>query len=422
MKNNSILIISNSYEKGQYISEKLKLLRNCDTIKIVSYIESISVLNTTQPNIIILYCAQNDSLGVIKEIRQISSLDKVPILFTADTFDEEKLLYAFDNGIDDFFFLDNSDSVILMRMLLTLQKSVLYKQIDMNNKILIAANILDKQSGIYLKDMAAIALKNFFTQSIEENLENTVLMYIRPVNNGDKRLNTYKIANTVKKTLRGNDIIAHGKSLGFYIILYNAGKSGAKSVFERICTELKNDCKMYACAAEITTAFEEMEPVLYTAVKEQIKTDTDFNYLYNTNFKETAKVVDIKDETGKRLKDFKKEFLQNFEKITAPVFYRIQTAYTDKIENAEINYSLNENESKFSVTGNENSSELVITYPTYMKVIVDIRHFIANHPPTVKRLTYDFEDFSEEKISILLEDMIKDYLNNSILDKLYTSE
>ena len=57
-----------------------------------------------------------------------------------------------------------------------------------------------------------------------------------------------------------------------------------------------------------------------------------------------------------------------------------------------------------------------------MKVIVDIRHFIANHPPTVKRLTYDFKDFSEEKISILLEDMIKDYLNNSILDKLYTSE
>lgn len=422
MKNNSILIISNSHEKGKDISAKLKLLRGCDTIKIVSYIEAISVLNITQPNIILLYCSDNDSLNVVKEIRLINSLNKVPILFIADTFNEEKLLYAFDNGIDDFVFLDNSDSVILMRMLLTLQKSVLYKQIDINDKILIAANILDKQSGIYQKDMAAVVLKNFFTQSIEENLENTVFMYIKPVNNSDRRLNLYKIANTVKKTLRGNDIVAYGKSLGFYLVLYNSGKAGAKSVFNRISTALKSDCRIYACAAEIITSFEEMEPVLYTSVREQINTNTDFNYLYDLNFRETVNVLDIKDENGKKLKDFKKEFLQNFEKITAPVFYRIQTLYKDKIKDAEIKYTLNENESKFSIKDAENTSELVITYPTFMKVIIDIRHFIGNNPPKVKRLTYDFEEFSEDKISILLEDMIKEYSNNVIIDKLYTAE
>ena len=55
MKNGSILIISNDSKVAEHISNKIKLLRECDEIKIVSVIESISLLNTTQPSLIILY-------------------------------------------------------------------------------------------------------------------------------------------------------------------------------------------------------------------------------------------------------------------------------------------------------------------------------------------------------------------------------
>ena len=92
MKNNYILIISNNEEIGKKLSEKIKLLRECDTVKVVSYIESISVLNSTQPAIILLYCGHTDNSGVVKEIRAIKSLDKVPIMFITDTFTEDKLL------------------------------------------------------------------------------------------------------------------------------------------------------------------------------------------------------------------------------------------------------------------------------------------------------------------------------------------
>ena len=118
MKTGSILIITNKADVGNHIADKIKLLRECDTIKIVSYIESISVLNTTQPSLILIYCSDTDSVSIIKEIRSIKSLDKVPILFITDNLNEEKLFYAFDNGIDDFFFISDPDSIILMRIFL----------------------------------------------------------------------------------------------------------------------------------------------------------------------------------------------------------------------------------------------------------------------------------------------------------------
>ena len=422
MKTVSVLIITNKSDIGNRISEKIKLLRECDTIKILSYIESISVLNTTQPSLILLYCSDTDSVGIIKEIRSITALDKVPILFITDKLNEEKLFYAFDNGIDDFFFLSDPDSIILMRIFLTLQKSVLYKQIDINKEILISANIIDKQSGIYLKEYTPIVLRNFFSKSIEENLENTIFMYVKPISKNKKRLNMYKIANTIKSIPRGNDIVAYGKAAGFYLILYNAGKSGAKTVTSRIKAALNEECKIYACAAEITTSFEEMESVLYKSIKEQIENGEEFNYLYDTNLTEAVNIMDIKDENGKRFKVFKKEFIKNFEKIVAPVFYQIQTKTSDKFKDIEIKYYINEDESKFSIKKEDLYSELLITYPTYIKVIIDIKHFEKDKEKEVKRLTYDFEDFSDEKISLLLEEMINDFENKISLNILYNTD
>lgn len=419
MKNTSILIISNKQEIGDTITQKLKLLRECDTVRIVTYIEAISVLNTTQPSLIILYCANDDSISIVKEVRTLKSLDKVPILFVMDSLVEEKLFFAFDNGIDDFFFLSEPDSIILMRIFLTLQKSVLYKQIETNNDILIAAGIIDKYTGIYNKEQAPLALKNFFSKSIEDNMENTVFMYVRPISQNNKRLNMNKIANIVKSVPRGNDVVAYGKSSGFYLVLYNAGIQGARSVANRLRNSLAEHCEIYACAAEITMSFEEMEPYLYKTMKEQISEGLEFNYLQELKGIEK---IDIHDETGKTFKDFQKEFKGNFEKIVTPAFYHVQTIRSNDFPNAKINYSVTETESKFSISQEETTAELIITHPTYLKVIVDIKHYYKKENPRVKRLTYDFEEFSEETLNLLLEEMLKEFSNELSLNVMYNAE
>ena len=416
MKSNSILIISNNEDIGKQITEKINLLRECDSIRTVSYLEAISVLNTTQPSVILIYCSKTDSAGMVKEIRSIESLDKVPIIFVMDNLIEDLLFYAFDNGIDDFFFLSDPDSLILMRIFLTLQKSVLYKQIDINNQILVSANILDKQTGIYVKDKAPIALKNFFSKSIEENLENTVFMYMRPMSINKKRLNMNKIATVIKSVPRGNDIVAYGKSSGFYLILYNAGENGAKSVAARIKKALVNECKIYANAAEITTSFEEMEPILYQSMKIQISIGEDFNYLADITTNELVERIEVKDEHGKKYKDFKKEFYTSFEKIVAPVFYQIQSTYSEKLKEAKINFNMTESESIFKISQENFKSELIITYPTYLKIIMDIKHYQDDKEPNVRRITFNFEEFSEEKLSSILVDIINEFLQRMSIE------
>lgn len=310
-----------------------------------------------------------------------------------------------------------------MRILLTLQKSILYKQIDINKEILISADIIDKQTGLYRKEQAPIALRNFFSKSIEENLENTIFMYLKPVVlDSSKRLNLPKIADVIKSIPRGNDIIAYGKNNGFYLILYNAGVSGSKSVANRIKNALSKVCKVYATAAEITTSFEEMEPILCQSLKDQISADIEFNYLYELRIAEAADFIDIKDENGKRFKEFKKEFFNNFELMIAPVFYQSQTKNETEFPNAKITSSITESQSSFKISQDDISSELIITYPTYIKLLIDIKHEEGDNPPIVRRLAFDFEDFSSEKLSSILNDVITEFSNKVNLNIMHNAE
>ena len=370
-----------------------------------------------------VYCANTDTVGIIKEIRTIKALDKVPIIFVTDSFVEDLLLYAFDNGIDDFFFLTDTDSIILMRILLTLQKSILYKQIDINNEILISADIIDKQTGLYKKEQAPLALRNFFSKCIEENLENAVFVYLKPIAlDTSKRLNMTKVAQIIKSIPRGNDIVAYGKNNGFYFILYNAGVAGSKSVVNRIKSSLSNVCKVYATAAEITMSFEEMEPILLQSLKDQLSADKEFNYLYELKVAEAAEFIDIKDENGKRFKEFKKEFFNNFELIVAPVFYQAQTKNETKFPNAKITSSIKEAESSFKISQDNITSELLITYPTYIKLLIDIKHEEEGSSPIIRRLSFDFEDFSSEKLNSILNDVITEFSNKLNIKAIHSAE
>lgn len=423
MGRSSILIITNEESIGIKVSEKIKLLRECDTIQIATYIEAISILNSTQPSLIMVYCANTDSVGIIKEIRTIKSLDKVPIIFITDTFVEDLLLFAFDNGIDDFFFLSDEDSIILMRILLTLQKSILYKQIDINNQILVATDIIDKQTGLFKKEKAPIVLRNFFSKCIEENLENAVFLYLKPVVlDNSKRLNMTKIAQVIKSIPRGNDIVAYGKNNGFYFILYDAGVIGAKSVVNRIKNSLSNVCKIYATAAEITTSFEEMEQIICQSLKDQMSADIEFNYLYELKVAEAAEFIDIKDENGKRFREFKREFFTNFELMVAPVFYQAETKAEVEFPEAKITSKIKETESSFKISQNNITSELLITYPTYIKLLIDIKLEENGSSPIIRRLSFDFEDFSSEKLNSILNAVLTEFSNKLNMQAIHNAE
>ena len=165
-----------------------------------------------------------------------------------------------------------------------------------------------------------------------------------------------------------------------------------------------------------------MEPILYQKLKEQIDNDIEFNFLQDLKVEEAASKLEIKDETGKSFKDFKSEFFTSFEKIIAPIFYQVRTQIEDKYTEAEIDYKIKEEESRFTLTQNSAKSELIITYPSYIKVIVDIKHIDDKTSPNIRRLTYDFEDFSETTLNSLLSDMVNEFANRLSLSKVLKSK
>ena len=411
MEKGTILIISNEQEKSNNIKSKIKLLRGYDSVRIVSYVEAISVLNTTMPTMIIVYCEPQNPLTIIKEIRTIGYLDKVPILYIEDSFDEEKLMTAFDYGIDDFFYLDNADSIMLMRILLLLQKKTLYKKIEVEREILVSTNIIDKNLDIYTKEKAPIVLKTFFRKSIEENCKNAIFMYIRMMPKEGSRFDINKISQKIRSMLRADDVMTYGKSSGFYLVVYDAGRSGSEAVYAKIKAAFASEYDVFGCATVINRSFEEIENIIYNEMKVQIDKNSEFKYLTDIDFKEMSIDTKIQDEKQVQFKDFKKEFLKSFEPIVAPVFYAVQSTNIDKFPDAEIKYYINENESKFYINGKGKTAELTITYPTYMNIIVDIRHYDDAGNTYVRRHTIDFEDFSEDKITQLLNNMITKFLD-----------
>lgn len=421
MQSNYILVISNNEEIGATISDKIKLLRECDVIKVVSYIEAISELNTKQPSVILLYCANYDSVNIVKEIRKLKSLDKVPVIFITDTFVEDLLLYAFDNGIDDFFFLSDPDSIILTRIFLTIQKAVLYKQIENDKDILKAANIIDKETGLYTKEHVSSIYTKLFNRCCDENVENAVFMCLKLAFSDTQKGRFKKTAKKIKSLLRGNDEAAFAKNHLLYIILYNAGLKGAQVVFSRIKNSLENIASCYAASSEINAEFEKLEHVLLNTLNQQVNDKEDFNYIKNINILNKDSTSEEKTEILPSANS-RKNYFDSLDEIIAPVFYRIQTSASSILPEADIKFDVSENESVFSIRQNEMITDVVITFPSFVKLVIDIKHKEKNGTPLVRRLTYTIEEFSEEKLSSILNDVVKEFSAKLNLNKIYNSD
>ena len=100
----------------------------------------------------------------------------------------------------------------------------------------------------------------------------------------------------------------------------------------------------------------------------------------------------------------------------------MQTVYSEKMPSAEIKFNISDTESNFSIKQDTFTSELVITYPTYVKLILDVKHYAKDEKPIIKRFSLDFEDLSENELSAIIAGMLKDFSQRVNLDLMKQSE
>ncbi len=409
MKKDSLLIISNNSNKAEIIRNKIRLLRKTDKIKTVSYLESISILNTYIPKIILLYISKEDSIQIIKEIKTIKALEKVPLIIVTDEINEEILFNGYDFGMDDFITLKDPDSIIIMRILLSLKKSMINKKNQDYEMILKSANIIEKNSNIYTNKYADTVLKYFFKNSKENDNEDMVLMNIKLIPKNKENFNINKIGQLIQTIPRKDDIITYNDENGFYIILYNSNRNGAKAFANRITKTLKEYAYVYINASEATSSFEELKNILRVKIKEQIESNIDFNYFFEADINDYI-AESTQDNTAKESTKFEKEERYNqLRNIILPVFYHFQTIYMNMYPDIKIKFDTDNELSIFIIEKEKISSKITIRYPNFCKIIIEKTNINNEFKPETQKISYKFEEFNEDILSDILKELFNEF-------------
>ena len=163
MKKKSILIVFSDKKLAEITSNKINLLRSNDGVTFISYEEFNNIEAQIMPSIILLCHKETHSLNIIDEIK--TTFKTTPIILVTENNSQDIFIDAYDKEIDDFFSINDSEAIILMRILNTIKKSNLQRKFDLNNSILIEENYIDETTNVYKKECAQNVLSTAFNNS-----------------------------------------------------------------------------------------------------------------------------------------------------------------------------------------------------------------------------------------------------------------
>lgn len=110
----------------------------------------------------------------------------------------------------------------------------------------------------------------------------------------------------------------------------------------------------------------------------------------------------------KNYKLFKQIFNKKLEKVIAPVFYRLQKSYEEKLFNTKIEQYTDENQSVFCLKNPKQESKLKIVYPGFAKIIIYITHAGLDSPEN-SEITMPLNKITQKELIRIVEDFIKEF-------------
>lgn len=407
MKNKYILIIADNNEAGKRLHSKIKLLRKSDEISICSFYNAIEKINETQPKIIIYLYSEKNNIELINDIKKIS---KAPIVFVTENINEEITMSAFNNGIDEFFSLSDSDYTILMRIFLTIQKNDLKEELTSYKDFLIANNIIEKNTEIYNSETAPFILKNLTNKILKTQNQNALIMNILPHKENEQNINISDLITKIKKIIRTTDIIAYGENKNIYLILYNTDNFEAKILAEKIKKTVNNQYKIFFNACHITKEFELINDILTKKIHKQKTNDIPYEFIT------TAELNEQNEQDKENLSDKTTQNFVNIYKITIPVFYQMQSILNEKLPNCKIDCSTETTMPFFSIEYKNLKCIMQIQTDFEIKIYYSY-YFGDNIKETQETLNKQInEEILTEKITTMLNDFVQE-MNLEILNE-----
>lgn len=407
---NNILLITDDENLSKVLVKKLIFLRKTDSVIVSNYADAVINYKSALPEIILVHedLDKKNTISLLSELNKID--ESISAILLVNSYDGEFILNAYDAGIVDFTSVNSADFELVIRSVNNLKTASLKHSLTRNSRLLTQNGIIDDLTGVYSYKYSKSAVMN----EIDYNLiNNGSFVAVEPAEESKTKFSIERFANSVKKSVRARDIVTLGKGTKFYMLLPNTDFNGALSVVSKIKENYGDDFKLKSGITEISgKSFEQMEHEVLSALAECAYSKMD--YVFVEDKQETLdEWLDVDSSENKNYKLFRQIFNKKMDKIIAPVFYRLQKAYEEKLFDTEIEQYTNEEQCVFNLKNKKQKSSLRIVYPGFAKIVIYITHEGLESPDN-KEITMPLTKITQKELIKIAEDFIKEFKYTSI--------
>ncbi len=403
---NNIIIVSDNSNILETLVSKVLLLRKNDCVIPLTYSEVLAKIETEKPVCVLLHECKSREI-TIQTITQIKELNpEICVILLYEQNDADFILNAFDCGADDLCDVSSENYELVIRIIKAL-KTASVKKINSRNEDLLAKNaIIDELTGFYNYKYANDLYEAQLLKSIGQS---GIFAVISPAEESKKNFSIEKLADAVKKSVRYEDIVSLGKGAKIYIMFPKSEVLGVEQVINKIKTNYGLNFNLKAGLFEYKDEdFKQIEKNALNALSEALFSDKNINILENKTETLDDWLTEESGETPKNFKLFKQTFNKKLEKVIAPVFYRLQKIYEEKLFDTKINQYVNEEECVFHLKNENQDSRLKIVYPGFSKIMVYIIHEGFDSPEN-SEISLPLSKITQSELIKMVENFIKEF-------------
>lgn len=401
---NNILLISEDENFAKILESKLIFLRHNDSVIVSNYENATSNIELFDANVILVN-ENSNKLKTIELIKAIRCNKSLCIILLAASYDKEMILASYDAGIDDFALANADDFELVIRIVNNIKHNSIKQQGLRNSMILEQLNVLDDLTGLYNYKYARQVIENVIDAKL---LDDGMFIVIAPSDESKTKFSVEKMATAIFASIRSDDIATLGKGAKFYLLLPKTDINGAVTVLNKIKENYDEDFELRAGISSITHKnFEDMERGALQALSDAIATNTEYVVIEEKD-NTLEDWLDIDECEHKSYKLFRQMFNKKLEKVIAPVFYRLQKAWEEKLFDTEIEQYTDSEQCVFHLKNENQDSTLRIIYPGFTKILISITHEGLDSPEN-SEIQLSLTQISQKELISIVENFIKDF-------------
>lgn len=403
MIDDNILLVTDNEDAAEKVLSKLVLLRESDSIAVCDYKMAKRILE--QPSVSIVLVHENESREkTLKLIQAIKSAEYEIILLVND-YDQDFILSAYDLGVADYYSINSESYEMLIRTVNCFKSRSLKVRFARDLALLEKLGVVDEETGFYKYKFSRELLAEFIK---DVRVKNGMFIILVLDESCKTRFSADKLSKAIKRSVRCDDVVSVARGGKFYIILPNVDKLGAFAVVNKVQDILGDKLIVRAGVCRIENkSFDRLEKEAFAALSEACLTNETSVFL-EEKVKTLDDWLDDEEKDDKNFKLFKNAYNNKLEKVIAPVFFRLQKSYEEKLFHTKIEQYSDELQSVFQLNHDGLESRLKIIYPGFAKIVIYITHEGLDTPEN-REISLNLNEVTQDGLAKIVEDFIKEF-------------